>query len=233
MHRRVLDQRIGAVAEVVLPGAVDASRTTTGAVLPQLLTAAAGSHARAWLVLVAVHGDWPREVDVEQLVRRLELDPVEQVADALLADIPDEVDVELVVTRGAVLVDPELSPSSTVRVPWESTVVLTAAPEASLLRQTLCLARYSGNEVVAVAPSMVPVIFGNRVPQAASRAFADYLGVLKYCRRLACPDETIRAEYEGFVAMLPAQGLAGPALELTPTEAEQWAFLAPGSGLHA
>lgn len=93
---RALDQRLGVAARVLCPdlqiGAGDAARLEPGHVaarwLPDLLAGVGPRRGpAAWLLLTALTGAFATGRDVEWLARRIELDPLDEVAFDLLARV--------------------------------------------------------------------------------------------------------------------------------------------------
>lgn len=114
----------------------------------------------------------------------------------------------------------------TLIVPWRSVVVLPEVPFPDACTRLSALARYSGNEVVAIGYDCIPVLSADLVPRHESDRFAAYLTVIKHAYRVAAIGSTALAEFEGFRAALAPQGLAGPSVvEIPlPVDLNKWSF---------
>jgi glycosyltransferase involved in cell wall biosynthesis len=97
-----------------------------------------------------------------------------------------------------------------VAIPWRTVVVLPETPPHRAAGRLAALAEFSGNTVVAVGYDCIPVVSGDLVPASEAARFAHYLTVLKHSRRVAGVSRSATAEFAGFAAALPAQGLPGP-----------------------
>jgi glycosyltransferase involved in cell wall biosynthesis len=95
-------------------------------------------------------------------------------------------------------------------VPWRTVVVLPEVPPEDAWRRLAALAQYSGNAVVAIGHDCVPVVSADLVHPGEPQSFCRYLTVLKHARRIAGVSRSAAAEFGGFAATLPAQGLPGP-----------------------
>jgi glycosyltransferase involved in cell wall biosynthesis len=104
------------------------------------------------------------------------------------------------------------APAGTLVIPWRSVVVLAETPSLEACSRLAALAQYSGNRVVAVGYDCIPVVSADLVPDYEPQRFCRYLTVLKYAQRIAAVSSSAAAEFTGFAAALPAQGLPGPAV---------------------
>lgn len=95
-------------------------------------------------------------------------------------------------------------------VPWRSTLVLPEVPLPDVATALAGLAELSGNRVVVVGYDCIPVASAELVPPAEAEKFTRYLSLVKHSHHVAAISRTAAAEFEGFVSMLPAQGLSGP-----------------------
>jgi glycosyltransferase involved in cell wall biosynthesis len=95
-------------------------------------------------------------------------------------------------------------------VPWSSVIVLAEVPHQASCSALTCIARFSGNRVVAIGYDCIPIVSADLVPLAEPNRFVHYLEVLKYSRRVAGISISATDEFAGFANMLPAQGLVGP-----------------------
>ena len=95
-------------------------------------------------------------------------------------------------------------------VPWNSVIVLAEVPHQACCSRLTCIARFSGNSVVAIGYDCIPIVSADLVPLAEPNRFVHYLEVLKYSRRVAGISVSDTEEFAGFAEMLPAQGLLGP-----------------------
>jgi len=96
-------------------------------------------------------------------------------------------------------------------LPWRATVVLADMPPEQALRPLAALAAHSGNRLVALSPSLEPLISAERAahihePEHTVR----YLEVLKYAYRVVAMHAPASAQFHAFKTMLRAQGLSGP-----------------------
>jgi glycosyltransferase involved in cell wall biosynthesis len=95
-------------------------------------------------------------------------------------------------------------------IPWRTVVILAETPPPEACGRLAALAQYSGNAVVAIGYDCIPVVSADLVPASESQRFARYLTVLKYARRIAGVSRSATAEFAGFAAAVPAQGLPAP-----------------------
>ncbi len=112
--------------------------------------------------------------------------------------------------------------TTTVLVPWRSTVVVPELPaEAARADRYRALAR-SGilRRLAGVGYDMIPVTANETLAGGMSDVFSDLLGVVKHMDRLSGISASSAAEFAAFAEMLGAQGLTGPvvAAHLLPTE---------------
>ena len=98
----------------------------------------------------------------------------------------------------------------TLLVPWRTVVVLPETPPREACARLAALAQFSGNAVVAVGHDCIPVVSADLVPLVEPGRFAQYLTVIKHTRRVAAVSSSAAAEFQGFAAALPAQGITGP-----------------------
>ncbi len=103
----------------------------------------------------------------------------------------------------------DISPPGRI-VPWRTVVVLPEVPPEHAWRRLAALAQFSGNAVVAIGHDCVPVVSADLVHPGEPQSFCRYLSILKHARRIAGVSGSAAAEFRGFAATLPAQGLAGP-----------------------
>lgn len=95
-------------------------------------------------------------------------------------------------------------------VPWRSTLVLGEVPPPEACGRLAALAQHSGNAVTAIGYDCIPVVSSGIVSAGQAARFTSYLGVLKHARTVAAISRSAAAEFAGFTAMLPTQGLRGP-----------------------
>jgi glycosyltransferase involved in cell wall biosynthesis len=95
-------------------------------------------------------------------------------------------------------------------VPWRTVTVLLETPPRAACERLAGLAQYSGNAVVAVGYDCIPVVSADLVPLVEADRFAHYLSTLKFVRRIAAISTSAAAEFGGFGAALPAQGIPSP-----------------------
>jgi glycosyltransferase involved in cell wall biosynthesis len=109
-----------------------------------------------------------------------------------------------------------LPDASVLVVPWQSVVVLPEVPFPGACERLAALAQFSSNAVVAVGYDCIPAVSADMVPAGETNRFARYLVVVKHARRIASIGATATAEFRGFAAALPAQGLTGPLVAEVP-----------------
>ncbi len=95
-------------------------------------------------------------------------------------------------------------------VPWHSVVVLVEVPARGACTRLAALARFTSNRVAAIGYDCIPVTSADMVPMGETDRFVHYLEVIKYTDRVAGISVSAAAEFHGFAAMLPTQGLPGP-----------------------
>lgn len=96
-------------------------------------------------------------------------------------------------------------------LPWKSTVVLPELPpEGDRIDRLRSLARFSGNRLVVIGYDAIPLTSAEAVTHAAADVFANYLSAVKHADRVVTISRSAASEFEGFAAMLGAQGLRGP-----------------------
>ncbi len=95
-------------------------------------------------------------------------------------------------------------------VPWRTTVVLPDVMRRESLAGLAALAEFSGNDVSLIGYDMIPIISADLRPLDEAAQFAAYLTLVKHSHSLAAISRSAAAEFRGFGAMLPSQGLAGP-----------------------
>jgi glycosyltransferase involved in cell wall biosynthesis len=100
--------------------------------------------------------------------------------------------------------------SRSLLVPWKSTVVLPEVPFRELIDRLATLAQYSGNEVSLIGYDAIPIVSADSMVNAESDRFALYLSIVKHATRVAGISESAAAEFAGFCASLPTQGIVGP-----------------------
>lgn len=101
-------------------------------------------------------------------------------------------------------------------VPVDSVVVLPEVAAAQVCARTAAMARYSGNRVVMLGYDTIPIGSANGLPATEAERFTKYLAIVKNARRVAGISDTATAEFRGFAAALPSQGLPGPAIVSVP-----------------
>jgi glycosyltransferase involved in cell wall biosynthesis len=101
-------------------------------------------------------------------------------------------------------------------VPWRGRIVLPEVPDRRYLSRQAVLAAASGNALSLIGYDAIPVVSADTVVDDESDRFAHYLEVVKHSHRIACISATTAEEFEGFVEMLPAQGLVGPDVSTVP-----------------
>jgi len=99
-------------------------------------------------------------------------------------------------------------------VPWHATVVLAEVPLSDRCPRLAGLAEMSGSEVVGIGYDAIPFVSADLRPFGEPNAFASYLTVVKYAKRIASISSSSQAEFGGYVDALAAQGLRGPDVSL-------------------
>ncbi len=97
-------------------------------------------------------------------------------------------------------------------VPYRCVLVLPDIATSAQAARLDSLATNTENRVVAIGYDCIPVVSADLVPWGMAGRFVSYLTVVKHMRRVAAISSTAAAEFEGFVAALPTQGLSGPAV---------------------
>jgi glycosyltransferase involved in cell wall biosynthesis len=95
-------------------------------------------------------------------------------------------------------------------VPWQSIIVMAEVPPRDATSRLATLAQHSGNQLVAIGYDCIPVVSADLVPPADASRFVHYLTIIKHAQRVAAISASAAAEFQGFVDMLPTQGLRGP-----------------------
>jgi len=111
-------------------------------------------------------------------------------------------------TRGPVTSQIEATP--VLLLPWRSVVVLVEVPSGAANDRLAALGSVSGNRLVGIAYDAIPIVSADAVPAVESMKFARYLTAVKFASRMAGISAAATAEIQGFVRMLPTQGLVGP-----------------------
>lgn len=104
----------------------------------------------------------------------------------------------------------ELAYRARLVVPWHTLLVLPDVPNTAASDELAALGRFSGSRVAMIGYDMIPITSAELRPDVDAVASAQYLTVVKHAHRLAGISESATAEFAGFVATLPAQGLSGP-----------------------
>jgi glycosyltransferase involved in cell wall biosynthesis len=111
-------------------------------------------------------------------------------------------------------------PEPVLIVPWRTVSVLLETPPLEACERLACLARYSGNALVAVGYDCVPVVSADLVPAADTVRFTHYLTTIKHARRVAGISTSAANEFAGFASGLGAQGISGPTVLACPLASE-------------
>jgi glycosyltransferase involved in cell wall biosynthesis len=124
--------------------------------------------------------------------------------------------------------------ASSLVVPWHSVVVLVEVPARGACARLAALARFTSNRVAAIGYDCIPVTSADMVPMGETDRFVHYLEVVKYTKRVAGISVSAAAEFHGFAAMLPTQGLPGPRVVecALPADASHPHPAGPSSGAH-
>lgn len=114
-------------------------------------------------------------------------------------------------------------------VPWRCVVLIADIPTPRALRRLAAIGAFSGNALTAIGYDAIPIVSAHLVPVGAAEHHARYLAAIKHARRIATISTTAEAEYRGFAAMLPSQGVQGPIVTECSLPAEQTVDLEPPS----
>ncbi|MBO9577360.1 MAG: glycosyltransferase family 4 protein [Microbacteriaceae bacterium] len=117
-----------------------------------------------------------------------------------------------------------VTPDDDLVVPWRTTVVL---PEVAMLDRCAplaCLAAESGSRVGLIGYDLIPLVSADLIDPVESDKTAHYLEVVKHADRVAGISASAASEFAGFVAALPAQGIAGPEVRTVALAEEPLAF---------
>ncbi|WP_029138217.1 glycosyltransferase [Nakamurella lactea] len=95
-------------------------------------------------------------------------------------------------------------------VPWHSVVALVEVPPSGVSDRLASVGAWSGSRLVAIGYDAIPIVSADLVPPADAGKFVRYLTALKFSSRIAGISAAAATEMQGFVEMLPTQGLVGP-----------------------
>lgn len=262
--------------------AVDRAGAAARAVLAALERCAAGATGAIWPLLVAVAGAYPDPERVHDTRRRLELQPVHQVAGRVIELGLRDAAAAGTLLRGAravtgrPVVDVGFSATSThhtgiqrvvreliprwepasvelaawdraatglrgldgaeaelvlrfrhglpvprqqeqdVLVPHATTIFLPEVPGAAQSDRLLALAALSTNTLVAVGYDCIPVVDADKLAPEEPVRFTRYLAALKHAESVLAISAASARQFEGWRAMLSAQGLSGPRVQACP-----------------
>ncbi len=124
-------------------------------------------------------------------------------------DMADRADVDGVSTDVAEP-RPHEAEHARIVVPWGCRVVLPENPEPQRCPSLAALAEHSGNVVTAIGYDCIPVVSPELIHPGLPDRFMSYLSVVKHAAVIAGISASATAEFAGFAAMMPAQGLSGP-----------------------
>jgi glycosyltransferase involved in cell wall biosynthesis len=116
--------------------------------------------------------------------------------------------------------DPPPRPRHRLVVPWRSTVVLPENPKPEHCPALAAMASSSGNRTALIGYDCIPAISPELIHQGLPDRFMRYLEAVKHAHRVAGISAAATREFEGFVDMLPAQGLRGPSVVECPLPVE-------------
>lgn len=105
-------------------------------------------------------------------------------------------------------------------VPWHTTVLLPENPQPEHCPALAAAALYSGSHVALIGYDCIPVISPELIHPGLPDRFMRYLQAVKHAHRIAGISAAATREFQGFVDMLGAQGLAGPRVVDCPLPVE-------------
>lgn len=97
-------------------------------------------------------------------------------------------------------------------VPWRSWVIVPENPPPEHCAALAAIARYSGSRTALIGYDCIPAISPDLIRPGLPDRFMRYLEAVKHAHRVVGISGAATREFEGFAAMLPAQGLPGPAV---------------------
>jgi glycosyltransferase involved in cell wall biosynthesis len=97
-------------------------------------------------------------------------------------------------------------------VPWRCSVLLLETPPPEHCPPLAAVSLYSGNTVGVLGYDCIPAISPELIHEGLPDRFMRYLQVVKHADRVAGISGAATREFRGFVDMLVAQGLTGPAV---------------------
>jgi glycosyltransferase involved in cell wall biosynthesis len=97
-------------------------------------------------------------------------------------------------------------------VPWHSTVLLPENPQPDHCPALAAMALHSGSRMAMIGYDCIPAISPELIHKGLPDRFMRYLQAVKHAHRVAGISAAATREFEGFVDMLPAQGLRGPSV---------------------
>jgi len=97
-------------------------------------------------------------------------------------------------------------------VPWRCQLVLPENPAPDHSAAIAALASYSGSTVGLIGYDCIPVISPDLIQAQLPDRFMRYLQVVKHAHQVVGISASAAREFRGFVQMLGAQGLQGPAV---------------------
>lgn len=103
-------------------------------------------------------------------------------------------------------------PAHRLVVPWRSWVLLPENPPPEHAPALAAISLYSGSRTALIGYDCIPAISPELIHPGLPDRFMRYLEAVKHAHRVAGISGAATREFEGFVQMLAAQGLTGPAV---------------------
>ena len=119
-------------------------------------------------------------------------------------------------THDAPRVTPQPPEPGRIIVPWGATLFLPEVPQYAQCGPIVAMAEAGVVDVDLIGYDVIPITSADSVAAGESERFAIYLDVVKHARSVLAISDTVAAEFEGFVAALPTQGLTGPVVHSVP-----------------
>ena len=116
--------------------------------------------------------------------------------------------------------DTDTRPRHRLVVPWHTHVLLPESPAPEHCPALAAMALYSGNELALIGYDFIPAISPELIHPGLPDRFMRYLEAVKYAHRVAGISASATREFGGFVEMIAAQGLPGPAVVQCPLPVE-------------
>jgi FkbM family methyltransferase len=106
--------------------------------------------------------------------------------------------------------------SDAMLLPWHCRVVVVELTSPKHSRALTSLASSTVNSLSAICYDLIPLVAPEVVPRGLSRAFLDYLVLLKTASRVSAISQQTAADLRAFTTMLGSEGLVGPEIAAHP-----------------